>query len=610
MKKIYALIFILCVSLSVYAQPKRAVLSKSLQNRAVLSPKYNGQAELPVLPSNGTVANKSVADDVIGDSRYDNQCNGSLANRLFLWPDNSISAAWMRGTDDASGYADRGTGYNYYNGTAWNAAPTQRVETVRTGWPSLNAWMGNGEITFAHNSTATLIMNTRPVKGTGNWTQSTLPTGPTGVTTLLWPSVMTNGSTHQFIHVLAIGQPSYQGMSDALLYFRSLDGGVTWDKHGVVLPGMTATDELGYAGDDYTWAAPKGDTIAFVVAGNWEDGFVMKSFDNGSTWTKTVFYNNPYKVTPVSTVVPTFWCLDGSTAIQLDNAGKAHVAAGRMRANGDGSSRFYFPGTDGLIYWNENMPVIDTTRLSNLDTLEAHGQLVGYVAADAAGDSIVGFPLYGTGLSSFPRIVIDQFQNVYFLWAGLTVGNPDPTPFNYRHIWGRVKKPSLSQFYPMIDLNSDFLYIFQEFVYPSAVIKTSSFKIESTCQTASQPGSNIQDATVPVHDVSFAFRELDCYRFFPYGIKQNAAAAENKVSAVFPNPVTRSAQFSVSISRPGSVQVTVTDLLGQNVLVLDKGVLQAGAHKISLDCSGLGKGVYVISVDINGERFAQRMVKE
>ena len=611
MKTTSIFILILCLSVPVFAQQNRAVLSTSMQNRAVLSPKYNGQGELPLKLSNAIVANKNVTDDIMGGSRYDNQSNGSMASRLYLWPDNSLSAAWIRGMDDAGGYADRGTGYNYNDGTSWGALPSARTETTRTGWPSLNPWMGNGEITFAHNSTATLIMNTRPAKGTGAWTQSLSPTGPTGVTTLLWPSVITSGPNHQYVHILVIGQPSYTGMSDALLYFRSLDGGATWDKPGVILPGMTIADGLGYAGDDYTWAAPRGDTIAFVVAGNWEDGYIMKSFDNGNTWTKTVFFNNPYKLTPNTTVVPTFYCLDGSNAIQIDNNGLAHVAVGRMRANGDGSGatgRFYFPGTDGLIYWNETMPVMDTTFISNLDTLDAHGRLIGYVASNVAGDSIVGLPLYGVCMTAFPRIVIDPSNNVYFLWSAITVGNPDPTPLNYRHLWCRMRTAQGS-LHSMVDLNADFFYIFQEFVYPATAPKLRNNNIEMIFQTSGQPGSNIQDTSIPIHDVDISFRELPVSLFV--GINNpGTGTVKNQVSRNYPNPVNRSTQVNVNLGKPSKVNIEVTNMLGQKVMGLDKGVMTSGAHSISLDCSGLGRGFYCLTVNINGESFTNRMIKE
>lgn len=231
MSRIIVFLFTFIFSFSVSAQTAPAKIAFKLRELAVVSPKYLPQDILPEHSINPVVNCKSVLDDIIGTSRYDNQCNGSMPNRMYLWPDGTISVTWMQGFLDGSGYSDRGTGYNYFDGTTWQASPTARIENnVRTGWPSLNPWMGNGEIIFAHNSTATLVMNSRPAKGTGTWTQSPAPTAPPGVTALLWPSVVTSGDNHQNIHILAIGQPGYQGMSDALLYFRSTDGGATWDQ--------------------------------------------------------------------------------------------------------------------------------------------------------------------------------------------------------------------------------------------------------------------------------------------------------------------------------------------------------------------------------------------
>ena len=53
---------------------------------------------------------------------------------------------------------------------------------------------------------------------------------------------------------------------------------------------------------------------------------------------------------------------------------------GRQRASNDGSGRVYYPFTDGLIYWNSTMPLLNDSL--DLDTLDAHGQLLGYVVTN------------------------------------------------------------------------------------------------------------------------------------------------------------------------------------------------------------------------------------
>ena len=41
-------------------------------------------------------------------------------------------------------WADRGTGYNYFDGNSWEPQPNSRLESSRGGWPSIIA-MGSGK---------------------------------------------------------------------------------------------------------------------------------------------------------------------------------------------------------------------------------------------------------------------------------------------------------------------------------------------------------------------------------------------------------------------------------------------------------------------------------
>ena len=50
-----------------------------------------------------------------------------------------------------------------------------------------------------------------------------------------------------------------------------------------------------------------------------------------------------------------FYCPDGSSGVTLDNSGKAHVVFGLQRAKGDHDGKYWYPFTDGVIYWNEDM---------------------------------------------------------------------------------------------------------------------------------------------------------------------------------------------------------------------------------------------------------------
>ncbi len=622
MKRILLFAIVIMCGMAVMAQYRPAKLSKSVQLRDVLeTPAIDNQN--PFLLAGNPVANtKSVMDDNLGvSSVYDMQSNAAPMQRVVCWPDGSVAAAWIK--SDVSGYADRGTGYNYSNGTAWGAAPTARVENLKTGWPSLNAWNGNGEIIVAHNSTSTLIKSTRAAKGTGAWTQTTGPTGPIGsagaALSLLWPRTITSGSNNQYVHIICLTMPvanggiTYMGLDGALLYYRSLDGGTTWDKQAIQIAGLDSLHYNGFGGDDYTWIEPHGDTIAFMQGNVYNGTFLMKSFDNGNTWTKQDVMTNYYGKKTTTQVINPIWGCDGTMAGAMDKNGVFHVAIGRMCNYQTSAGSYWRPGTDGLVYWKSSEGPLDTAMMANIDSIDAHHKLIGYVAADQAGDSIVGFPYYKGALSTYPNVNIDKYNNIYFTWTSVTVGNPDPTPYNYRHIWGRAFFNGHSQMSPMVDFNSDFLYIFQEFAYPE-VCKTikNGNKLLLVTQTSSQPGSNVVVGTstyppVPVHEVSFAYREINTSAFIPAGVP-TTPESRNFVGQNYPNPVKGMTSFAVNVDKPANITIEVSNIMGAKVMSFDKGMVNSGAQKFTIDCSALTTGIYFYTVKINGESYTHKMV--
>nr|MCR4856784.1 hypothetical protein [Bacteroidales bacterium] len=186
--------------------------------------------------------------NTIGQTRYDMQTNGCMAQRLVTFDDGTIGATW---TTCGSSSSSRGSGYNYYDGTQWvrgngNSAPIDRIESVRAGWPAMAPLGTNGEIVVSHNGSSGLLINVRAQKGTGAWTE-TLLQGPSiydsyiggNSTALLWPSVATNGNT---IHLIACTESDtvslYQGIQTCLVYYRGTynpsDNTIAWENPRIV----------------------------------------------------------------------------------------------------------------------------------------------------------------------------------------------------------------------------------------------------------------------------------------------------------------------------------------------------------------------------------------
>ncbi len=65
----------------------------------------------------------------------------------------------------------------------------------------------------------------------------------------------------------------------------SSDGGATWDIEGEVLEEIGSDYYTEIGADSYVWAEANGGAIAFLTGGTWMDLVMMKSTDNGDTWT-------------------------------------------------------------------------------------------------------------------------------------------------------------------------------------------------------------------------------------------------------------------------------------------------------------------------------------
>ncbi len=567
-----------------------------------------GTKPLPPLPSN-----KQIMDDpVTMISRYDLQTNSSDQNRIYLYPDGTIGATGMLAHLDS--YTDRGTGYNYFDGTSWGPLPDIRIENEKAGWPSYAPFGATGEIVVTHANTAGLIIASCPVKGTGSWTTSILPGPPTAVD-ISWPRTVTNGPNHNYIHILAVTYVAYQGMTNQLLYYRSLDGGVTWDKNNYIIPEMISTDYTNYGADIYTWAEPHGDTLAFTVGDSWMDQFIMKSTDNGTTWTKTIIYNSPYNLGGNSPGF--FYCPDGTSAIAMDKTGMVHVLFGLQSDSGSPTAGYYRPYTEGLIYWNETMPQLP----DDLDpaSLFASGNYIAWVK-----DTMVFYPpsgvtlaAYYSSLTSNPQLVIDNDNKVFALWAGATL-LVDPNNYTLRHLFGRdglLNADGTVTWHndTLVDLTGDWIqYNFAECMYPSAS-PTSDGYVYILFQRDDYGGAYMKGNGVSGYagqtapDDNF-FTVLKWQKPIWVGVNEKHEKPTFSIGQNFPNPVTGSTIINVYLQNSGDLSLRITNITGQDVMSLEKSNVPAGVSQFIVDCSKLASGVYFYTVKQGDAQITKKMI--
>lgn len=555
----------------------------------------------------------------VGNSYYDLQSNYTVSGRIYYYPeDNTISTVWARGMTEMGNFPDRGTAYNYFDGTSWQDSPTERIENEKAGWPTIAPWGENGEIVVAHFNDRLSIAR-RPQKGSGEWEFFDLD-GPAG-TELSWPRMCTSGVTHDTVHIIVSSYNPYMGQDNAILYYRSPNGGETWDIEAEILEGMGSEYYLQLFNDVYAWAHPRGNTIAFVVGFEWADMFVMKSTDAGDTWEKILVWENPYPGFDFgSTITDTFFAVDNSCAIALDYQDKVHVTFGITRvlhdSPGDTWTVFYM--YDGIGYWNEDMEPFsgDIDALSPPQYEYEYTEMVedyNYIGwtQDVNDNGEIDFleevfhNYGGSGISTMPTMTIDDQDRLFLAFASTTEGYTN-AQYNYKHIWARAYDPAegWSQF---IDLNDNIVHIFDECFYPVFAGLSDGY-LHLLYNADQTPGIAMNDDHV-FQENRIIYSRINKFEFFPQDIPDiEEQASQVHVSQNYPNPVYNLSGVHIELPRDSYLRLEVFNLAGQLQTAYDQGYVRKGTHIITIRVENLAPGVYFYTVDTGTEKITKKMI--
>ncbi len=120
--------------------------------------------------------------------------------------------------------------------------------------------------------------------------------------------------------------------------------------------------------------------------------------------------------------------------------------------------------------------------------------------------------------------------------------------------------------------------------------------------TAGDPTAQVQFKYIP----DFIIKEAD----FTVASTEKIPVQEKlfSISQNFPNPFPGTTQFTIDLNRPVRVSVEVLNLMGQRVMLLDKGVMEAKSHLITLDLSSQPTGLYFYKVKADNQTITRRMI--
>jgi hypothetical protein len=621
MKKSLLMITALAAGLSLVAQQSATVLKvpahKSEQYQAPTDmqfshvyPTSNGSNARTGLPAPAPLL---TTEAVVGSTKYNLQTNSSMPHRIWYNTGGTISTIYTFADGAWLTWADRGTGYNFYDGTTWGPLSTARLENGRTGFPDMVVLNTGLEMTVAHN-TASSVMHFcyRPAVGTGPWSNSTglISNPPNFAFYCLWPRMAVGGASGDVIHHIAITEPVgnngaiYRGQDGCMMYSRSNDGGQTFAVQNQLLSPFDSTQSASINGDGYAIDAMN-NTVAIVMGGFGEDVVLAKSIDGGNTWTKTIVQDFPFTpwtdvltdTIPTDGIVDTLETNDASLSVLVDNAGMVHVWYGQMFIYNDGTGTFYLAGTSAMMYWNEGMTggpvaIVDGNDLD----LDQSGMI-----------DVADWGTYQVGLISHPSTGIDASGNLFCAYSAIVENSDDGTGKSYRNVYLIESMDGGATWTGPYNISPD---VAMEKVYPS-LART----VTSSCHIAylrdQIPGHGIfttgttdADNMDQVHEWVYANVPVDD---IVSGVTETPASVSSV--EVYPNPANISANVKIKLASAQEVIVSVYNTTGQLVSSQMKN-LAAGISMVTLDVANLPSGIYFINVTEGTTTVSQKLIVE
>ena len=635
MKKTFTTLVSLLFSTIIIAQISPYKL-KNGNNQAKINDKVimsgsESLSHLMVNPNPNTIALKTVSsnEEMLGSTTYDLQSNACVDNRLIRHADGTISAAWTMSAQFSTSYSDRGTGYNFYDGSTWDSYPNARLESSRGGWPSILATGSGKEIAITHNTdNGYLLMTHRTSIGSGSWNEDIVSSIDSNglYRDIIWNRAVIGGANQQTIHMVgviantALGGTIYNGLDGALVYYRSQDGGSTWDIKDLQLPTLDSTKYLGFSGDSYAIAS-NGETVVVAYFGGLDDSAIIKSTDNGNTWNATSFLDFPVdKYAPDAGIdldndglMDSLYSTDGTGALLLDDNNMAHVFYGNMLlldADLTDGNTSYFASTNGLMYWNENMGADDYASnpisspslwFSNLGQMIASAQ-------DTDGDNLlnyVDYPTYYMSLTCMPNAGIDANGNIFVSYSEL-MENIDNGSQNFRHVNVIKSMDSGVNWSAPTDVTPHNAWSgAQECVF-ATIDRNVDDKIRLIYQKDFEPGLAVRGDEDIIDINEIIYLEIDTTELSNTSTNISEISSLNTIS-IYPNPTASFTNVNLYSSVNKNIILRLTNIIGKIVSEVNIHVV-SGNNNINLDVSNLKNGIYFINSESINESKSIKLI--
>ena len=397
------------------------------------------------------------------------------------------------------------------------------------------------------------------------------------------------------------------------------------------LPGMDTSMYTAMNGDVYAIAA-KDETVVVAYFDSWGDSYIVKSTDNGDTWTKTTFLDFPVEKYNMDDgldldsngVFDQVYSTDNYGALILDDNNNAHVFYGIMMYVDDDltdASSSWFPGINGIAYWNESFGP-DTTPASMhpgdsslwySDMMNDHWIMA---APDLNADGIVagidstgGYALYYASRASMPNAGLDANGNIWLSFSGYTETIDDGSQV-YRHIYITKSEDGGITWKNPVDVTpNDVWNGMQECVFGS-MNPVVDDKIRLVYQADFSPGLAVRGDEDMVDNNNIIYLEIDTVDLFSGTFTLNVGINEHEsinYINIYPNPTKDIATLQITTIKSEEVEISITDVLGK-IIYQEKRDVNSGLNTAKINVSNIESGMYFVNIKTDNKTHSTRLI--
>lgn len=558
-------------------------------------------ATAPTVRNISATAKRNAAATIVGSTTYDLQSNGGAGRRILVYPDGKITVAWTGSTDAGTTYPDRGGFTNTSpDGITWGTSPTVRSESKRTGWPNLVTTTA-GEVMISHTNAVTTNA------GPGTTWGTTRDAGE--FRSLTWARAASSGNN---IHAIISSSAGDAGFLAPVFYGRSTNGGASFDTLKATFAVAAGYDTINHAGDvgaDSYEIAARGNVVAMVIAGTTEDIVMLKSTDNGSTWTRTVIREFPIKkytggITDANgdSVADTLLGTTGNVSIVIDNQNVVHLVwCDLLVINSDGSALnvFLTATSDYINYWNDaDKNIVEVPVL-----LDKNGNGTFDAGSNFTGGSVIRYG--NSGYSLHPELSVgaagtDWADRIYMTYVAVAENDTNDVGVDFRSIFLTGTPDRGATWYEIQDV-SQTQNIENAWVTTATEVGADGY-VHMAWQQDFEPGNAVQTQhTAGPSDILY-----EKFDIRPLSIGLNSKKLDAAIVA-YPNPTSDVANFSITLNNATKAELKLVNILGQTVRTMSAD-LNAGANKVSMNVADLNAGLYTLVLTSNGKSATEKIM--